>query len=154
MFSQPFTTAPRCCLRTPATSFIATIAALSAIWTNSETDDLTCPVCHSQLQTTHMIVTQVFTPQDARPLPEDDREQEITYATSAQFPVPVGATDLPDVNQIADRLSYVIAPNRKHGQQGPIPMTMPAGSLKKEVPLGSAKTTLGGVRLLCCRCNK
>lgn len=80
---------------------------------DTETDDLTCPVCRNQLQTTRMIVPQVFTPQDARPLPEDDREQEITYATSAQFPVPIGTSDLPDLNQITNRLSYVITPDRK-----------------------------------------
>lgn len=75
--------------------------------------DLTCPVCRSQLQSTRMIVPQVFTPQDGRPLPEDDREQEITYATSAQFPVPVGTRDLPDLNEVTERLSYVITPDRK-----------------------------------------
>ena len=75
--------------------------------------DLTCPVCRNQLQSTRMIVPQVFTPQDAKALPEDDREQEITYATSAQFPVPVGTGDLPDLNRIAERLSYVITPDRK-----------------------------------------
>jgi ATP-dependent helicase YprA (DUF1998 family) len=79
----------------------------------ADAGDLTCPVCRSQLQSTRMIVPQVFTPQDARPLPEDDREQEITYATSAQFPVPVGTGDLPDLNQITERLSYVITPDRK-----------------------------------------
>ncbi len=79
----------------------------------TDTGDLTCPVCRSQLQSTRMIIPQVFTPQDARPLPEDDREQEITYATSAQFPVPVGTGDLPDLNQITDQLSYVITPDRK-----------------------------------------
>jgi hypothetical protein len=79
----------------------------------ADVGDLTCPVCRSQLQSTRMIVPQVFTPQDARPLPEDDREQEITYATSAQFPVPVGTRDLPDLNRITDCLSYVITPDRK-----------------------------------------
>jgi hypothetical protein len=79
----------------------------------ADAGDLTCPVCRSQLQSTRMIVPQVFTPQDGRPLPEDDREQEITYATSAQFPVPVGTGDLPDLNRISDRLSYVITPDRK-----------------------------------------
>ncbi len=80
----------------------------------ADVGDLTCPVCRTQLQSTRMIVPQVFTPQDARPLPEDDREQEITYATSAQFPVPVGTRDLPDLNQrITDHLSYIITPDRK-----------------------------------------
>ncbi len=79
----------------------------------ADTGDLTCPICRNQLQSTRMVVPQVFTPQDARPLPEDDREQEITYATSAQFPVPVGTRDLPDLNRISEHLSYVITPDRK-----------------------------------------
>lgn len=80
---------------------------------DTEAHDMACPVCRSQLQMTRMIVPEVFTPQDAGPLPEDDREQEITYATSAQFPVPVGTSDLPDLTPVAGRLSFVITPDRK-----------------------------------------
>lgn len=80
---------------------------------DTETQDMTCPVCRTQLQTTRMIVPQVFTPQDAGPLPEDDREQEITYATSAQFPVPIGTSDLPDLIPVTERLSSVITLDRK-----------------------------------------
>ncbi len=75
--------------------------------------DGSCPVCSSTLQRSNMIVPQVFTPQDARPLEEDDRDQDITYATSAQFPVPVGTSDLPALNKLSDNLSFVITPNRK-----------------------------------------
>jgi len=60
-----------------------------------------------------MIVPQVFTPQDARALEEDDRDQDITYATSAQFPVPVGTSDLPALHKLSDNLSFVITPDRK-----------------------------------------
>jgi hypothetical protein len=37
-----------------------------------------------------MLTPQVFYPKDARAIPENDREQEYTYATAAQFPVPEG----------------------------------------------------------------
>lgn len=78
---------------------------------NSPASD--CPVCRSALQQTRMIVPQVFTPEGARALEEDDRDQEITYATSAQFPVPVGVSDIPTPTKISDNLAYVITLDRK-----------------------------------------
>lgn len=80
---------------------------------STEAGDDNCPVCRSALQRTRMIVPQVFTPQGARALEEDDRDQDITYATSAQFPVPVGTSDLPALTKISDNLSFVITPDRK-----------------------------------------
>jgi ATP-dependent helicase YprA (DUF1998 family) len=75
--------------------------------------DMTCPVCRSELQSTRMIVPQVFTPEDAKALDEDDRDQEITYATSAQFPVPVGTEDLPDLSPLGVHLSFAVTADRK-----------------------------------------
>jgi rubrerythrin len=72
-----------------------------------------CPVCESPLQSTPMIVPQVFTPEGGRALGEDDREQDITYATSAQFPVPVGASDLPDMTPRGPRIASAVRPDRK-----------------------------------------
>lgn len=72
-----------------------------------------CPVCGGALQTTRMIVPQVFTPEDGRPLSEDDREQDITYATGAQFPVPIGTNDLPELKPVGVRLAYVVTTDRK-----------------------------------------
>jgi len=80
---------------------------------SSVASDAACPVCRSTLQRTRMIAPQVFTPEGARALEEDDRDQEITYATSAQFPVPVGTSDLPALTNISDNLSYVITLDRK-----------------------------------------
>jgi hypothetical protein len=80
---------------------------------SSDSADSACPVCRSTLQRTRMIVPQVFTPEGARALEEDDREQDITYATSAQFPVPVGTSDLPALTKVSDNLSYVITLDRK-----------------------------------------
>lgn len=45
-----------------------------------------CPVCRGELTEERMILPQVFGPERADDLPEDDREQEITFATMAQFP--------------------------------------------------------------------
>ncbi|QXH49055.1 DEAD/DEAH box helicase [Pseudomonas fakonensis] len=55
----------------------------------SAKEPMTCPVCGQQLVTEQMIVPQVFGPEGADDLPENDREQEITYATMAQLPQPV-----------------------------------------------------------------
>ena len=72
-----------------------------------------CPVCSGTLQRTRMIVPQVFTPEGGRPLPEDDREQDITYATGAQFPVPVETDDLPELQALGPHLNFVVTADRK-----------------------------------------
>jgi ATP-dependent helicase YprA (DUF1998 family) len=77
---------------------------------NAQTD---CPVCSGTLQRTRMIVPQVFTPEGGRPLAEDDREQDITYATGAQFPVPVGTNDLPDLQPVGARLAFAVTTDRR-----------------------------------------
>jgi ATP-dependent helicase YprA (DUF1998 family) len=71
-----------------------------------------CPVCSGHLQRTRMIVPQVLTPEDGRALPEDDREQDITYATGAQFPVPVGTNDLPDLEPLGAHISFAVTTDR------------------------------------------
>jgi len=47
-----------------------------------------CPVCQGQLKSELMIQPEVFGPENAKSLDEDDREQEFTYASMAQFPQP------------------------------------------------------------------
>jgi ATP-dependent helicase YprA (DUF1998 family) len=49
-----------------------------------------CPVCGSELRTECVIQPEMFGPEAAVALSEDDREQDITYATMAQFPQPIG----------------------------------------------------------------
>ncbi|UZE84010.1 DEAD/DEAH box helicase [Pseudomonas viciae] len=53
-----------------------------------------CPVCGGELATELMILPEVFGPEKAEDLPENDREQEITFATMAQFPQPVNPDEL------------------------------------------------------------
>lgn len=53
-----------------------------------------CPVCGGVLATEMMILPEVFGPEKAEDLPENDREQEITFATMAQFPQPVNPDEL------------------------------------------------------------
>lgn len=94
----------------------------------ADLDDLSqggtlCPVCDNDLKHTQMVVPEVFLPEDGRPLKEDDRDQDITYATAAQFPVPVGKDDLPNLTTIGQNLSFVVTEDRKlvtvnKGQEG------------------------------------
>jgi len=60
-----------------------------------------------------MIVPQVFTPEDGRALDEDDRDQEITYATGAQFPVPVDGADLMNLIAVGERATFTVANDRR-----------------------------------------
>jgi len=55
---------------------------------------LRCPVCNSTLEEHETIEPQIFLPEKAKPVPEEDRDQDITYATMAQLPVPVGDDDI------------------------------------------------------------
>jgi ATP-dependent helicase YprA (DUF1998 family) len=48
-----------------------------------------CKICENELRAHDTIEPEVFTPEGARALREDDRDQDITYATMAQFPVPL-----------------------------------------------------------------
>jgi Domain of unknown function (DUF1998)/Helicase conserved C-terminal domain len=72
-----------------------------------------CPICVGELKHTQMVVPEVFLPEDGRALKEDDRDQDITYATAAQFPVPVGKDDLPSLTPIGRNLSFVVTTDRK-----------------------------------------
>ncbi|TAX24987.1 DEAD/DEAH box helicase [Rhizobium leguminosarum] len=72
-----------------------------------------CPVCSNALSSMPMITPQVFVPEEGKPLKDDDRDQDITYATSAQFPVPVGSDDLPPLRPMGSHLGFVVATDRK-----------------------------------------
>jgi len=71
-----------------------------------------CPVCASELVTNSMITPEVFLPENARALHEGDRDQEITYTTMAQFPVPVGEDDLPPFEGTGEHIEYTLALER------------------------------------------
>ena len=52
-----------------------------------ETDD-PCPVCDADLESEMVLKPEVFNPEDGKAVSETDSDQDITYATYAQFPVP------------------------------------------------------------------
>lgn len=47
-----------------------------------------CVTCGASLKVRKMIQPEVYTPEGRDELPDDDREQDLTFATSAQFPLP------------------------------------------------------------------
>lgn len=52
-------------------------------------NELACPVCGGDLAEEKMILPEVFGAEGAKELPDTDRDQDITFATMAQFPQPV-----------------------------------------------------------------
>ncbi|MGF1628541.1 MAG: DEAD/DEAH box helicase [Kiloniellaceae bacterium] len=73
----------------------------------------TCPICGAELKSNRMIVPQVFMPEDGRAVDEDDRDQEITYATGAQFPVPVDGADLMNLQPVGERATFTVTGDRR-----------------------------------------
>jgi ATP-dependent helicase YprA (DUF1998 family) len=72
-----------------------------------------CPVCDEPLKSNRLVVPQVFTPEDAWPLNEDDRDQDITYATAAQFPVPVDGAEPAGLSSIGERAAFTVASDQR-----------------------------------------
>lgn len=73
-----------------------------------------CPVCHdTDIRTEGMIIPQCFSPAAGDAVEDMDRDQEFTYATSAQFPVPVGQDTLGDWHAVGAMGSYTKAADRK-----------------------------------------
>ncbi|MFC4653782.1 DEAD/DEAH box helicase [Rheinheimera marina] len=71
-----------------------------------------CPVCKGELKEEIMIVPEVFGPERARELDEDDREQEITFATMAQFPQPVDQESF-TFNECGSNVSFTYATDQR-----------------------------------------
>ncbi|RKE25913.1 helicase-like protein [Paraburkholderia sp. BL23I1N1] len=71
-----------------------------------------CPVCEGTLKNRLMIQPEVFGPEKARALSEEDRDQEFTYATMAQFPQPTDAETF-DFNDGGSYLRYAHAEDRR-----------------------------------------
>ena len=62
---------------------------------NSDITGALCPLCHHGVLTENSMITpEVFYPEDKQAIDENDRDEDYTYASSAQFPVPVGEEDI------------------------------------------------------------
>lgn len=54
-----------------------------------------CPLCETgELKKAQLIIPEVFYPENRGPVNENDRDEEWSYATAAQFPVPLGESDI------------------------------------------------------------
>jgi len=49
-----------------------------------------CPICNGDIGRAELLTPHIFNPEGGRALDDTDRDQEYTYTTSAQFPVPAG----------------------------------------------------------------
>lgn len=68
---------------------------------NSNNENLEyCPICGDELVRGELLVPEVFHPECGLPLQEGDTEQDFTYATSAQFPIPMNEDDITDWNSV------------------------------------------------------
>ncbi|KKJ06797.1 DEAD/DEAH box helicase [Burkholderia gladioli] len=72
----------------------------------------TCPVCEGPLKNRLMIEPEVFGPENARALSEEDRDQEFTYATMAQYPQPTDVETF-DFEQEGPYLRYAHATDKR-----------------------------------------
>ncbi len=72
-----------------------------------------CPLCHGEIGAAEMLQPEVFHPEEARETEETDRDQEFTYATVAQFPVPAGESDLGEWQRLGNHGKYTHSADRK-----------------------------------------
>ncbi|MFB9275761.1 DEAD/DEAH box helicase [Cohnella cellulosilytica] len=77
----------------------------------TESDE--CPVCQGQLDRGELLIPEVFLPEKGAPIIEGDDEQELTYATTAQFPLPLSEDDMGGWRKISNRLLTVQAKDRR-----------------------------------------
>lgn len=111
--------------------------------------DNKCPVCGDQLKEEMMIQPEVFGPEGARELPEEDREQEITFATMAQFPQPVDPeaftfkTCGPNASftHATDQRLITVNWGKEGGQNGGFSVCVECGNASVYDPLFPAKGT-------------
>ena len=58
----------------------------------ADDDDMHCPICQSDLFHSPLLVPPAFSPERGEELREEDLDQELSSATSAQFPMPLQPT--------------------------------------------------------------
>ncbi|MBU5671065.1 DEAD/DEAH box helicase [Paenibacillus brevis] len=71
-----------------------------------------CPVCEGPLDIGELLIPEVFLPEKGTSIIEGDDEQELTYATTAQFPLPLSEDDLGEWKGLGKRLLTVQAKDR------------------------------------------
>lgn len=72
-----------------------------------------CPVCRAELQSSELLNPPGFSPEGGRPVGDRDRDQEISYATGAQLPLPVAQDELEWRLGAWPNIRYAYAENRR-----------------------------------------
>lgn len=72
-----------------------------------------CPICNGDLDKGDMLIPEVFHPENGTPVSATDNDQEYTYATSAQFPVPLSKNDLDNWRDIGENMKVTHARDRR-----------------------------------------
>lgn len=72
-----------------------------------------CPICEGKLDKGDMLIPEVFHPVEGKAVSVGDSEQEFTYATSAQFPVPLSEDDLTDWKHAGENIEVTYAHDRR-----------------------------------------
>ncbi|PLR92038.1 DEAD/DEAH box helicase [Bacillus sp. T33-2] len=72
-----------------------------------------CPICGGGLDKGDMLIPEVFHPDAGKEITTEDNSQELTYATSAQFPVPLSEDDLKNWVDLGENLSFTHARDRR-----------------------------------------
>jgi len=72
-----------------------------------------CPICRSPLVAVEMIEPEVFLPDDMNGVPENDRQQERTYVTGAQLPLPIDEDHLPEFVPLGVGVASTYAPSQE-----------------------------------------
>ena len=72
-----------------------------------------CPICGAEIRRRFFVTPRYFTPVEGRAAQEDERDQEYTYATGAQLPVPVGVDPLHQLRPLGVRAQVTHVLNQR-----------------------------------------
>ena len=72
-----------------------------------------CPICNGNVIESDMLIPERFHPEKGEAIEEYENDQEITYAGSAQFPVPVGEVDLGKWQSVGKKMKLIHALDRR-----------------------------------------
>ncbi len=71
-----------------------------------------CPTCGHTLESREMLDPPGFSPESGQPLSEREHQQELSYATSAQFPLPLQPDTFEWKHDIGAKLKYAYGVNK------------------------------------------
>ena len=72
-----------------------------------------CPICNGAVIESDMLIPERFHPEKGEAIEEYENDQEITYAGSAQFPVPVGEVNLGQWRRVGKQMKMIHTLDRR-----------------------------------------